>query len=92
MTEAEIPLEPYKITTAGHGQGAEDESYLNLLSAGNDDDDDDDSEIMTDRIISKAQVWDLYTTHILSTWTARTYEFAAVGPRSIYKCKRLIIY
>ena len=26
-----------------------------------------------------AQAWNLYTSHTLSTWNARTYEFAAVS-------------
>lgn len=33
--------------------------------------------------ITKAQAYNLYTSHFLSTWNIRTYEFAAVSP-SIY--------
>jgi len=30
--------------------------------------------------ITKSQALNLYTSHLLSTWNARTYEFAAVRP------------
>jgi hypothetical protein len=36
-----------------------------------------------DTIISKSQALNLYTSHLLSTWNARTYEFAAVRPKPI---------
>lgn len=29
--------------------------------------------------MSSSQAWNLYTSHFLSTWNARTYEFAAVS-------------
>lgn len=29
--------------------------------------------------MTKTQAWNLYTTHMLTTWNARTYEFAAVS-------------
>jgi iron-regulated transporter 1 len=29
--------------------------------------------------LSRSQAWNLYTSHLLSTWNARTYEFAAVS-------------
>lgn len=31
-------------------------------------------------VLSRRQLWGLYTSHTLSTWNARGYEFAAVGP------------
>ncbi|KAL7268886.1 hypothetical protein RUND412_008476 [Rhizina undulata] len=35
---------------------------------------DEDEEM----ILTKRQLWDLYTSHFLSTWNARGYEFAAI--------------
>lgn len=38
--------------------------------------------LMSDRepiYITKSQAYNLYTSHFLSTWNIRTYEFAAVG-------------
>jgi iron-regulated transporter 1 len=29
--------------------------------------------------MTRSQAWNLYTSHFLSTWNARTYEFAAVS-------------
>lgn len=31
--------------------------------------------------ITKSQAYNLYTSHFLSTWNIRTYEFAAVSPK-----------
>lgn len=31
--------------------------------------------------LTTSQAWNLYTSHFLSTWNVRTYEFAAVSPR-----------
>lgn len=33
-----------------------------------------------DTSITESQALNLYTSHLLSTWNARTYEFAAVRP------------
>jgi hypothetical protein len=73
--DAGISLEPYKITTGSNDESAEDASYLNSIST---DADADDIENTASGSMTRAQVWNLYTTHILSTWNARTYEFAAV--------------
>lgn len=32
-----------------------------------------------EREMNKAQAWNLYLSHFLSTWNGRSYEFAAVG-------------
>ena len=32
-----------------------------------------------DEGMTRSQAWNLYTSHFLSTWNARTYEFAAVS-------------
>lgn len=35
-------------------------------------------------LMTRSQAWNLYTTHFLSTWNVRTYEFAAVsGPDAV---------
>lgn len=75
----EITLKPYRMTTASNDKSGEDESHLHLLPAHDDDDDGDDENIVSGPM-TKAQVWNLYTTHILSTWNARSFEFAAVRP------------
>lgn len=31
------------------------------------------------KLMTKSQAWNLYTSHFLSTWNMRLYEFAAVG-------------
>ena len=30
-------------------------------------------------LMTRSQAWNLYTSHFLSTWNMRMYEFAAVG-------------
>lgn len=70
-----ISLEPYKITTTSDDESAEHVSYSDFLSNHADA---DDNENTVSGSMTRAQVWNLYTTHILSTWNARTYEFAAV--------------
>ncbi len=70
-----IALEPYKTTSTSNDESAEHASYLSSLSS---DADADDIENTASGSMTRAQVWNLYTTHILSTWNARTYEFAAV--------------
>lgn len=37
----------------------------------------------TNTVLTKAQAWSLYTSHFLSTWNMRMYEFAAVRRRQI---------
>lgn len=32
-----------------------------------------------DDLMTRSQAWNLYTSHFLSTWNVRTYEFAAVS-------------
>lgn len=39
----------------------------------------DESPIAVTVGMTKKQALDLYTSHLLSTWNARTYEFAAVS-------------
>lgn len=75
----EITLKPYRMTTASNDEVGEDESHLHLLPAHDDDDDGNDENIVSGPM-TKAQVWNLYTTHTLSTWNARTFESAAVRP------------
>lgn len=38
----------------------------------------DDESVSGSHGLSKSQAWNLYASHFLSTWNARTYEFAAV--------------
>lgn len=37
--------------------------------------------------MSKSQAWNLYTSHLLSTWNMRTYEFAAVRSPKVNSCE-----
>ncbi len=66
----EIALEPYHTTTTSDVNASHGLDHTLLTS----DDAEGNVEYMT-----KAQAWNLYTTHMLSTWNARTYEFAAVS-------------
>lgn len=42
--------------------------------------------------LTRSQAWGLYVSHFLSTWNARTYEFAAVSPPHVRRsrCPTLI--
>ncbi|KAI9876617.1 MAG: hypothetical protein M1830_006054 [Pleopsidium flavum] len=65
----EISLEPYHSTTTGDGNPDPGLTQTPTTPA----DAEDNLDYMT-----KTQAWNLYTTHMLSTWNARTYEFAAI--------------
>jgi solute carrier family 40 (iron-regulated transporter), member 1 len=43
------------------------------------DDEEPNETALERRSMSRSQALNLYTSHLLSTWNARTYEFAAVS-------------
>lgn len=60
-----------------------DEESESLLPATGTEDASDFNDIEDSSMgysLSRSQAWNLYTSHMLSTWNARTYEFAAVSP------------
>jgi iron-regulated transporter 1 len=68
---------------------AVDESEVGAGSADNFDDIENASIQMSEMTpeiepngMTKSQAFNLYTSHFLSTWNVRTYEFAAVGTDS----------
>lgn len=67
-----IALQPYRTTGFAGEDTPGDASNDSLLEQ-------DTQGVDHDKGMTGRQAWNLYTTHFLSTWNARTYEFAAVS-------------